>query len=141
MNEYDIIIVKLTDEDGGGFAGFVPDLPGCISDGETRLEAMANTENAIKEWIDAQKGRGLPVPKSGSFAEAVRENYHQMAIKLNEIIDHLSSIDSRVEKLEYDVSYIREIVENLEERERYDKVAFFPIGLGLKAISLAEPHL
>ncbi|MGH1356548.1 MAG: type II toxin-antitoxin system HicB family antitoxin [Thalassovita sp.] len=33
--DYPIVLVPLCEEDGGGFAAYVPDLPGCMSDGET----------------------------------------------------------------------------------------------------------
>jgi predicted RNase H-like HicB family nuclease len=38
--EYSVIIEPLSDEDGGGFVVVVPDLPGCMSDGETPEEAL-----------------------------------------------------------------------------------------------------
>lgn len=47
-----IIIEPLSAEDGGGFLGTVPALPGCMSDGETMAEATENTKDAIAEWLD-----------------------------------------------------------------------------------------
>jgi hypothetical protein len=38
--EYSIRIERLADGDGGGYLAIVPDLPGCISDGETPEEAL-----------------------------------------------------------------------------------------------------
>jgi hypothetical protein len=35
---YAVVIEPLTDEEGGGFVATVPDLPGCMSDGDTRAE-------------------------------------------------------------------------------------------------------
>jgi len=68
MKIYDIVVMPLSEEDGSGFAAFVPDLPGCMSDGDSRAEAAINAEDAIKEWIATQKERGLPVPKRGDRA-------------------------------------------------------------------------
>ena len=34
---YAVVIELLSDEDGGGFLAIVPDLLGCMSDGETRV--------------------------------------------------------------------------------------------------------
>src|SRR6185503_13010981 len=45
--EYCVLIEPLPLEDGGGFLATVPDLPGCMSDGETPLEAIANVQDAI----------------------------------------------------------------------------------------------
>ena len=60
--EYAIVIEALSDEDGGGFLATVPDLPGCMSDGETREEAARNVEDAIRCWIEEAVETGLPVP-------------------------------------------------------------------------------
>ena len=43
-----VVITPLTAEDGGGFAATVPDLPGCMSDGETPEEALGNVRDAIE---------------------------------------------------------------------------------------------
>lgn len=64
--DYTIVIAPLSEKDGGGFAGYVPDLPGCMSDGESQEEALANTRLAIKEWIEAAIKLGRKVPAPGS---------------------------------------------------------------------------
>ena len=61
--EYSILIEPLSPEDGGGFVATVPDLPGCMSDGETPEDAVLNVTDAIKEWIDASRALGRDVPK------------------------------------------------------------------------------
>ena len=60
--DYAIIVEPLSAEDGGGFIATVPDLPGCMSDGETRQEALANVEDAIRAWIEAAHELGHHVP-------------------------------------------------------------------------------
>ena len=40
-----------------------PSLPGCISQGQTKEEAVANIREAIQEYIAALVDDGLPVPK------------------------------------------------------------------------------
>jgi predicted RNase H-like HicB family nuclease len=40
----------------------VPDLPGCMADGETPAEAAANAEEVISVWIDTARKDGLPIP-------------------------------------------------------------------------------
>ena len=66
MNDlaYPIVITPLAAEDGGGFAATVPDLPGCMSDGETPEEALVNVRDAIEAWIDMARelGHAIPVP-------------------------------------------------------------------------------
>ena len=62
---YEVDIFPLSQEDGGGFTGIAPELPGCRSDGETPQEALANTYDAIACWIEAahEMGRQVPQPR------------------------------------------------------------------------------
>lgn len=41
----------------------VPSLPGCVSQGKTRDEALANIREAIEVYIEALEDDGLPVPE------------------------------------------------------------------------------
>lgn len=58
---YRIVIEQ--DEDGVFVAG-VPSLPGCISQGETRLEALTNVREAIDLYLESLAAHGEPVPPS-----------------------------------------------------------------------------
>ncbi|MBI4384394.1 MAG: type II toxin-antitoxin system HicB family antitoxin [Nitrospinae bacterium] len=63
--EYPFEIRKLTDKEGGGILITFPDLPGCMSDGETIEEAIKNGVDAVQCWIVAAKRRGRKTPKPG----------------------------------------------------------------------------
>lgn len=54
------------DKDEGGFVVFYPDLPGCISCGETIERAVANVMDAKKAWLEAAIEEGIEIHKSGS---------------------------------------------------------------------------
>lgn len=41
----------------------VPELPGCIADGTTPQEALANVEIIIEEWIETAKEIGREIPE------------------------------------------------------------------------------
>lgn len=60
---YPVVITPLTAEDGGGFAATVPDLPGCMSDGETPEEALRNVREAIDAWIETARELGHEIPE------------------------------------------------------------------------------
>jgi antitoxin HicB len=60
--QYSVLIQPLSADDGGGFVATVPDLPGCMSDGKTPREALANVEDAINTWIEAAQDLGHSVP-------------------------------------------------------------------------------
>ena len=47
----------------GYFVAECPSLPGCISQGKTREEAIANIKEAIQGYITALKEDNLPIPE------------------------------------------------------------------------------
>jgi len=49
------------DEDGV-FVAEVPSLPGCVSQGRTRAEAVANVREAIAAYLESLEAHGEPVP-------------------------------------------------------------------------------
>jgi len=63
MHKYEVIIFW-SDEDKTYIAE-VPELPGCIADGETYKDALHNVELVIDEWIETAQelGRDIPKPK------------------------------------------------------------------------------
>ena len=63
MHQYEIIIYySLEDE---AYIAEVPELSGCMADGETAREALENVETVIAEWIETARelGRSIPVPR------------------------------------------------------------------------------
>ncbi|HEY9611162.1 type II toxin-antitoxin system HicB family antitoxin [Allocoleopsis sp.] len=54
--------VLLYPGEDGYFVVEVPSLPGCISQGKTREEALANIEEAITLYVEVLQDRGEPVP-------------------------------------------------------------------------------
>ena len=63
MSKYEIIIYWSKED--GAYIAEVPELPGCMADGSTYQEALANAEVIIGEWIDTAHdlGRKIPEPK------------------------------------------------------------------------------
>jgi antitoxin HicB len=55
--------VVLQPEDEGGFSVFVPGLPGCVSQGATREEALAMIKEAIEGYLESLDAHGDPIPK------------------------------------------------------------------------------
>ena len=60
---YRIVIEPLSKDDGGGYFATVPDLPGCMSDGETPEDALLNVQDALQCWIEAARELGRDVPQ------------------------------------------------------------------------------
>ena len=63
MIRYELIIYW--SEEDAAFVVEVPELPGCMADGATYQEALANAEIVIQEWIEtaAELGRAIPEPR------------------------------------------------------------------------------
>jgi predicted RNase H-like HicB family nuclease len=59
---YRIALRPLAPAEGGGWLAEVPELSGCMSDGETPQQALDNVMDAIACWIEAAAEDGRPVP-------------------------------------------------------------------------------
>ena len=57
-------LVTLTPGEDGQIVVECPSLPGCISQGETRAEALANIHEAIQGYIASLRKHGEPLPSS-----------------------------------------------------------------------------
>ena len=64
MNSKYEIIIYWSKEDKA-FIAEVPELAGCMADGQTHVEALENVQVVIKEWIETALsiGRSIPEPK------------------------------------------------------------------------------
>jgi len=63
MHRYELIV--FWSEEDGKFLVEVPELPGCMADGDTYEHAVQNARTVIYEWIETAKslGREIPQPK------------------------------------------------------------------------------
>lgn len=89
-HEYPFTVRPLSEEDGGGYGIEYPDLPGCMSDGETIEEAVANGADAVRCWIAAMKEAGRPIPMptvasddafSGKWQQRVPRSLHRRLVE------------------------------------------------------------
>ena len=55
-------VVLYPDHEDGGWIAEVPSLPGCLSQGETREEAIRNVRDAIQTWITGAQQVNMPIP-------------------------------------------------------------------------------
>lgn len=67
---YRFTVRPLPAEDGGGYLIEFPDLPGCMSDGNTIDEAIANGIDAMRGWIEAIRAEGHPIPEPARQIQA-----------------------------------------------------------------------
>lgn len=70
--------------DEGGYVAYLPDLPGCITQGETKEEAISMLDDAKRAWIECalEAGDEIPVPEkdedfSGKFNLRLPKSMHR----------------------------------------------------------------
>ena len=63
--------VMLYPGEDGYWVAECPSLPGCISQGVTREEAISNIREAIREYIASLEEDGMPVPEDRLAAEVL----------------------------------------------------------------------
>lgn len=83
FDDYPLNIRPLSEEEGGGILVTFPDLPGCMADGETPEEAIADARGAFDCWMTAHIEDGRPIPEpggalggSGKFITRVPKSLH-----------------------------------------------------------------
>ena len=87
LNEYMSMSYKMEiveDQDEGGFVISYPDLPGCITCGETIESALQNAKDAKREWIRAALEEGIEIYEpdslekySGQFKLRIPRSLHR----------------------------------------------------------------
>ncbi len=56
--------VLITQDEDGVYVAEVPALPGCVSQGASRREAIHNVQEAIAAYLESLEARGEPIPPS-----------------------------------------------------------------------------
>lgn len=69
MKDYRIEVRPLTEDEGGGYLAYIPDLPGCQGDGETHEEAIADLRLAFEAWVVTAKELGREIPSPGTIEQ------------------------------------------------------------------------
>ncbi len=87
LNEYMELPYRMEvvpDKEEGGYAVMFPELPGCMTCGETLEEAVSSAENAKREWLLAalEEGQEIPEPDglkdySGQFKLRIPKSLHR----------------------------------------------------------------
>ncbi|MED0687942.1 type II toxin-antitoxin system HicB family antitoxin [Anoxybacillus ayderensis] len=105
---YRINLEPIPEEDGGGWLATIPELKGCMSDGETPEEAIKNLQDAKFEWLMEAIERGITISLpcksddeeySGKFTLRLPKSMHKQlaqeakeeGVSLNQYILHLIS--------------------------------------------------
>jgi len=72
IDEYPFTVRPLSKEDGGGYLVEYPDLPGCVSDGETPEEAVSHGRDAVLAYVRSCIKHADPVPAPSAPGRAAK---------------------------------------------------------------------
>jgi excisionase family DNA binding protein len=79
-DRYDLFMYYSEEE--RAFIAEVPDLPGCMADGRTRRECLANLEVIVREWIETAREIGRPVPRPRGRLMAIAEAAERLGLSV-----------------------------------------------------------
>lgn len=111
MMEYAIVIMKLPDEDGGGYVAKVPDLHGCMADGETPQQAASNAQQAIIDWLEIAQEMGREVPTVGSSVKQARAREAALIQSIQILAEQHDTLDDRISNLFNEIQHFKDLVE------------------------------
>jgi antitoxin HicB len=84
-DKYRIAVRPLSKDEGGGYLAEYPEIPGCMSDGETVEEAIANGREALRDCLEVFKDSGRKAPQPGVEAAQWRQRLPRtLYLKLTE---------------------------------------------------------
>lgn len=140
-HDYTMVVQPLTEEDGGGFLAFAPDLPGCMGDGATHQEAVTDLLRAIDEWIDETERLGKTVPAPGAYAiRAEQERAH-----INSLLQAQEKLikeqDRRLSELRDEIGKLQEGISGfVVHGEKHEHAYWLAGGAGVQTFALRGRH-
>ncbi|HBQ85036.1 MAG TPA: toxin-antitoxin system HicB family antitoxin [Syntrophomonas sp.] len=87
---YSVSLICLSEEDGGGWLAEVPELKGCIADGNTPDEALESLKDVVETWLEIarEEGKEIPHPRiyidseySGKFTLRTPKTLHRQLVE------------------------------------------------------------
>jgi len=84
--QYPIVLIP---EEEGGYSVIVPDLPGCVTQGDTAEDAFAMAKDAMAGWIEVTLEDQEEVPKPSTLEETAR----RLGEILDEIVDSTEDLE------------------------------------------------
>ena len=99
LNDYMAMSYRMEiieDKDEGGFVVSYPDLPGCITCGETVESAVENALDAKKAWLEAALEDGVEIHEPDSLHRSLAEHSQREGISMNQYCVYLLSKNDAV---------------------------------------------
>ncbi|TAK36865.1 MAG: type II toxin-antitoxin system HicB family antitoxin [Chloroflexota bacterium] len=71
MSKRRYTVILYPEPEEGGYSVVVPALPGCVTQGETVSECIANAQEAIAVYVETLEARGEPIPEEEDHPQAI----------------------------------------------------------------------
>ena len=118
FEEYMYEIAPLPKEDGGGYLIALPDLPGCMSDGDTIEQAIINGRDAFVAWISAAVDQGRPIPSPASKPVELVEASGKFVARLPKSLHARLVLRAKQEGVSLNTLVLSFLAEGLGHKER-----------------------
>lgn len=83
MNQHDYQMIFYWSDEDQAYIVEVPELPGCMADGPTRQQALANAEVVIQEWVETAQKLGRSVPASQGRLLTISEAAERLGLSFS----------------------------------------------------------
>ena len=107
------LVVLHTERDRTDYGVTVPDLPGCVSAGDTLEQALANAGEAILGHLEVMVEDGQPVPEPNSTVPPLGAGQMIGAVKVD-----LAELEALRETVRLNISMARRTLERIDEAAR-----------------------
>lgn len=119
FEEYTHIVSPIPREDGGGFLVTIPDLPGCMSDGETEQDAIASAHDAFSSWVSARIDAGEEIPAPQYRTEPMQDMSGKFVARVPKTIHAKLAMRAREEGVSLNTLVLSLIAEGLGRRDAH----------------------
>ncbi|GGK18269.1 type II toxin-antitoxin system HicB family antitoxin [Salinarimonas ramus] len=110
---YPAIIVELSEEDGGGYLAYAPDLVGCMGDGDTPEAALHDLQAAVITWCEEMVRLGRDIPAPGAARRAAKTREETLLKIIREQQDALDRQGRQYDQLRAEIHELREQVDRI----------------------------
>lgn len=107
------LVVLHTETDRTDYGVTVPDLPGCVSAGDTLEQALANAGEAILGHLEVMVEDGKPVPEPNSTVPPLGSGQMIGVVKID-----LAELEALRETVRLNISMARRTLERIDEAAR-----------------------
>lgn len=83
--DYDIIVEKVEEEDGGGYLAYYKDIPTVMGDGENKKDAISDVKSAFTEYVKICMKYKDPIPEPHKLDEVKRVHFNSTVRRINEV--------------------------------------------------------